>query len=86
VHAYAVRLIHHIPVSIVGALAFPSRAGNCSGRRYVLRVARSAPRRLVPGLPLYTIIVDLERRMRCRDCDARGKASISIKWGAVTSS
>jgi hypothetical protein len=32
------------------------------------------------GLPPNTVIVDLERRMRCRECDARSKASISIRW------
>jgi hypothetical protein len=32
------------------------------------------------GLLPHTVIVDLERRMRCRECDARGQASISIRW------
>jgi hypothetical protein len=26
-------------------------------------------------------IVDLALRLRCRECDARGKAVVSIKWG-----
>jgi hypothetical protein len=26
-------------------------------------------------------IVDLAPRLRCRECDARGKAVVSIKWG-----
>ena len=25
--------------------------------------------------------VDLARRFRCRECDARGKVVVSIKWG-----
>jgi hypothetical protein len=25
-------------------------------------------------------VVDLESRFRCRECDARGKATVSIKW------
>jgi hypothetical protein len=25
-------------------------------------------------------VVDLESRFRCRECDARGKAAVSIKW------
>jgi hypothetical protein len=32
------------------------------------------------GLPPHAVIRDLERRMRCRECDARGKVSISIRW------
>ncbi len=27
-------------------------------------------------------IVDLESRLRCRECDARGKAVVSIQWGS----
>ena len=26
-------------------------------------------------------IVDLAPRLRCRECDARGKAVVSIRWG-----
>jgi hypothetical protein len=26
-------------------------------------------------------IIDLAARLRCRECDARGKAVVSIKWG-----
>jgi hypothetical protein len=25
-------------------------------------------------------LLDLESRLRCRECDARGKAAVSIKW------
>ena len=31
-------------------------------------------------LPGYQRIVELERRMRCRECDERGKVMVSIKW------
>jgi hypothetical protein len=27
-------------------------------------------------------VLDLESRFRCRECDARGKVVVSIKWGA----
>jgi len=33
-------------------------------------------------LPLTTHILDLERRFRCRECDARGKAVVSFRWAA----
>jgi hypothetical protein len=43
-----------------------------------------ADRLRIKGLPLppYTPVLDLEPRLRCRECDARGKAVVSIKWGA----
>jgi hypothetical protein len=31
-------------------------------------------------LPPYTPVLDLERRLRCQECDARGKTVVSIKW------
>ena len=36
----------------------------------------------IKGLPLppYAPVLDSERRLRCRECDARGKAVVSIKW------
>jgi predicted nucleic-acid-binding Zn-ribbon protein len=34
-------------------------------------------------LPPYTGILDLEPKLRCRECDARGKATVSIKWAEV---
>ena len=33
-------------------------------------------------LPPYTPVLDLEPRLRCRECDARGKAFVSIRWAA----
>ena len=38
----------------------------------------------IKGLPLppYTPVLDLERRFRCRECDAKGKAVVSIRWAA----
>jgi hypothetical protein len=32
------------------------------------------------ALPVYTPVLDLERRLRCRECDARGKAVVSVRW------
>ena len=34
-------------------------------------------------LPPYTPVLDLEPRLRCRECDTRGKAVVSIKWAEV---
>jgi hypothetical protein len=31
-------------------------------------------------LPPSTLVLDLEPRLRCRECDARGHAIVSIKW------
>jgi tRNA (Thr-GGU) A37 N-methylase len=44
-----------------------------------------ADRLRIKGLPLpsYTPVLDLEPRLRCRECDARGKAVVSIKWGGA---
>jgi len=41
-----------------------------------------SPSSLVHGLrlPPYTPVLDLEPRLRCRECDARGKAVVSIRW------
>ena len=35
-----------------------------------------------PRLPPYTPVLDLEQRLRCRECDLRGKAVVSIRWAA----
>jgi hypothetical protein len=42
------------------------------------------PSALLQGLRLAasTRILDLEPRLRCRECDARGKAVVSIRWGS----
>ena len=34
------------------------------------------------GLAPAERIVDLAPRLRCRECDAKGKAIVSIKWGS----
>jgi hypothetical protein len=31
-------------------------------------------------LPPYMPVLDLESRFRCRECDARGKVVVSIRW------
>ena len=43
------------------------------------------PSSLLNGLrlPPYTPVLDLERRLRCRECDQRGKATVSIRWAAM---
>ena len=32
------------------------------------------------GLKSQDRILDLDRRLRCLECDARGKAAVSIRW------
>jgi hypothetical protein len=41
------------------------------------------PSSLLNGLrlPPATRVLDLERRLRCRECDERGKATVSVRWG-----
>jgi hypothetical protein len=41
------------------------------------------PSALLQGLRLQptTLVADLEPRLRCRECDARGKAVVSVRWG-----
>jgi hypothetical protein len=36
------------------------------------------------GVALDRKVIDLAGRMRCRECDERGKAVVSIKWAAST--
>ena len=40
---------------------------------------------LLPGmrLPPDTLVLDLKRRMRCRQCDAKRKAVVSVRWAAA---
>ena len=40
------------------------------------------PSSLLNGLrlPPATRVLDLKQRLRCRECDQRGKAIVSIKW------
>ncbi|MGA8755524.1 MAG: hypothetical protein WB611_04225 [Stellaceae bacterium] len=41
-----------------------------------------SPSGLLVGLrlPPETLILDLEPRFRCRECDAKGKAVVMVKW------
>jgi hypothetical protein len=32
------------------------------------------------GMPGTAKVLDLQSRLRCRECDARGRAVVSIKW------
>jgi hypothetical protein len=34
-------------------------------------------------LPPDTLVLDLKRRMRCRQCDAKRKAVVSVRWAAA---
>ena len=52
----------------------------CAACGHDTLITRSA---LLQGLRLAppTLVVDLEPRFRCRECDARGKAVVSVRWG-----
>lgn len=41
------------------------------------------PNVLRDGLHLapHMSVLDLERKLRCRECDAKGKALVSVRWG-----
>jgi hypothetical protein len=52
----------------------------CAGCGHDVLIPASA---LLQGLglaPTYRVL-DLQPRLRCRECDARGKAVVSIRWG-----
>jgi hypothetical protein len=40
---------------------------------------------LTAGLKPFTPILDLETRLRCRECDARGRALVTVRWGGDAS-
>ena len=52
----------------------------CAGCGHETLIPASA---LLQGLRLALTyrVLDLEPRLRCRECDARGKAVVSIRWG-----
>jgi hypothetical protein len=33
------------------------------------------------GVEPYRKVLDLGARMRCRECDERGRAAVSVSWG-----
>jgi len=35
---------------------------------------------LTAGVPPYTPVLDLRRRLKCRECRWKGRAAVSIKW------
>lgn len=41
------------------------------------------PTTLLHGLHLRpeTLVLDLEPKLRCRECDEKGKALVSVRWG-----
>ena len=34
------------------------------------------------GLPPHTKVLDLKRRLKCRECRWRGRATVSVRWRA----
>jgi len=34
-------------------------------------------------LPPITRVLDLEPRLRCRECDAKGKVIVTVRWAAA---
>jgi ribosomal protein S27E len=53
----------------------------CAACGHDVLITRSA---LLQGLRLQPTdrVLDLEPRVRCRECDARGKAVVSVRWAA----
>jgi len=39
----------------------------------------------IKGVPLPpdTRVLDLERMLRCRECDVRGRVAVSIRWAGI---
>jgi hypothetical protein len=33
------------------------------------------------GVPPYTPVLDLKRRLKCKSCRWRGRAEVSVSWG-----
>jgi len=33
------------------------------------------------GMKPYERVLDLQRRLRCRECDVRGRELVSVRWG-----
>jgi hypothetical protein len=52
----------------------------CAACGHDVLITRSA---LLQGLRLQPTdrVLDLEPRFRCRECDARGKTVVSVRWG-----
>jgi hypothetical protein len=52
----------------------------CTACRHVELLAPDKLRIKGVPLPPYTPVLDLERQLRCRECDAKGKAVVSVRW------
>jgi hypothetical protein len=50
----------------------------CACGRVMLLTARMLA---TAGVVPYRKVLDLSDRLRCRECDARGRAVVSITWG-----
>jgi hypothetical protein len=48
----------------------------CGHHEFVPKIGLLSGLRLPPS----TLILDLEPRLRCRECDAKGKAVVSVRW------
>ena len=72
----------HVVASASGAVVSSSGIRLMPDR--AIGQAMAADNLRIKGLPLppYTPVLELEPRLRCRECDARGKAVVSIRWGA----
>ena len=49
----------------------------CGHTELIPTIGLTAELRLSPDAR----VLDLEPRLRCRECDAKGKAVVSIRWG-----
>jgi hypothetical protein len=55
---------------------------DCADCQHVALLTQEFLRRL--GLDPRTKVLDLQGQVRCRGCGARGRAVVSVKWGART--
>jgi hypothetical protein len=67
---------------------YDARRGDLEQGDFVKIECRCGRTELVPGygladrirLPPYTPVLNLETRLRCKECDQRGKVVLSIQW------
>jgi hypothetical protein len=53
-----------------------AECGACSHSELIPTVGLTQGLRLPPHMP----VLDLALRLRCRECDAKGRAVVSIRW------
>ena len=71
----AVRPFYDARVSDLGPGDFVQVECACSHSELLTRAMLTTA-----GLAPHDVIKDLARRMRCRECDEKGRVDISIKW------